>query len=562
VLRNHVDEQLKEISVRILDMSEFSGRQDELERLGACRNQMKAKLKLLDEALSILTTIRPLTPKNQSNSVHIPTHTKSSSSEIEAVRNSAMNQSWTIQSDQLSRGEFAIPATQYPKAAEPIHIVSSPQKPIPIPTEHYSPPRTQYVPSSPSLKSYSQPTIPSTPQVYEWTDEVQRLLKKTFGLCEFRVNQLEAINATLDGRDCFVLMPTGGGKSLCYQLPAVCTKGKTRGVTIVVSPLLSLMQDQVQSLMDKGIPAINFSSDCTAERRKWIFEELSKSIPTVKLLYVTPEMMMRSNQFETALKRLHSRSLLARFVIDEAHCVSQWGHDFRPDYKELTCLRDRYPSVPLIALTATANHKVRLDILEVLKMQNCLQLEQSFNRPNLSYEIRPKTRQLDQEMVSFIKNNYPRQSGIVYCLSKKNCEETANRLQKHGLKAAFYHAGLHKSDRMRIQEKWATNQVQIIVATIAFGMGIDKADVRFVIHHGLPQSLEGYYQETGRAGRDGKPSTCILFYSFSDKKTIDFLIDRGEGSREQKERQKSNLRQVIAYCENKIDCRRQLVLSV
>jgi RecQ family ATP-dependent DNA helicase len=233
-------------------------------------------------------------------------------------------------------------------------------------------------------------------------------------------------------------------------------------------------------------------------------------------------MMMRSPQFQSTLQALYKRNKLARFVIDEAHCVSQWGHDFRPDYKELACLKGQYPGIPFMALTATANKQVQLDILSVLQMQNCSKYEQSFNRPNLIYKILPKNKETTEKIVEFIYKHHAKQSGIVYCLSKKACEEMAEKLTKAKLKAAFYHAGLHKEDRARIQNDWGLNRLHIIVATVAFGMGIDKPDVRYVIHFSLPQSLEGYYQETGRAGRDGKESTCLLFYNYRDKSTVFF----------------------------------------
>ncbi|KAI8899246.1 P-loop containing nucleoside triphosphate hydrolase protein [Globomyces pollinis-pini] len=416
---------------------------------------------------------------------------------------------------------------------------------------------------SPSLKVYKDANEAAKPatQIYPWTNEVQKALRQIFRLSNFRVNQLEAINATLSGKDCFVLMPTGGGKSLCYQLPAVCTLGKTNGITVVISPLLSLIQDQVSNLINIGIPTLTLSGTLDAKVKSWVYSELKKPVLTAKLVYVTPEMMMRSPQFQSTLHSLHQRNMLARFVIDEAHCVSQWGHDFRPDYKELACLRSKYPNVPFIALTATANSKVKLDVVQVLQMQGCLCFEQSFNRPNLRYEIRPKDKSIETSIVAFVKTHYPNQSGIIYCLSKKSCEDMANKLQKIGLKCAFYHAGLDKADRTRIQNEWAENKVLIIIATVAFGMGIDKPDVRFVVHHSLPQSLEGYYQETGRAGRDGNDSTCLLYYAYRDKISIDFMIDRGEGNAELKERQRNNLSRVIAYCENKLDCRRQLVLA-
>ncbi|KAK6095035.1 ATP-dependent DNA helicase sgs1 [Batrachochytrium dendrobatidis] len=415
--------------------------------------------------------------------------------------------------------------------------------------------------STVALSSKIPNTIYDTRQTFPWTKQVFKVLQEVFHLTDFRQNQLESINATLNSIDCFILMPTGGGKSLCYQLPACCTTGKTTGLTVVISPLLSLIQDQVSRLVQLNILAIAISSDMSAEDKRWAYDELRKEPLPPKMIYVTPELVMRSGQFKTALNDLFRRGRLARFVVDEAHCVSQWGHDFRPDYKELSTLRVQYPTVPIIALTATANDKVKMDIIKVLNIPQCAKFQQSFNRSNLRYDVRKKDKGLDADITAFIKTFYPNASGIIYCSSRKACEATSAKLCKLGIKAAFYHAGLDKEDRSRIQTAWATNSVHIIVATIAFGMGIDKGDVRFVIHYSIPQSLEGYYQETGRAGRDGKDSMCILYYAYKDKSTIDFLIENGEGNYEQKERQRNNLRQIISYCENLVDCRRQQVLA-
>lgn len=400
---------------------------------------------------------------------------------------------------------------------------------------------------------------------HPWSRDVISALKKRFRLQEFRHNQLEAINATLAGKDTFVLMPTGGGKSLCYQLPSIIQSGKTQGVTIVVSPLLSLMQDQVDHLQKLKIQAFLINSEVTVEHKKLIYTYLRGPRPEefIQLLYVTPEMLGKSAQIISVFEDLHRRHKLARLVIDEAHCVSQWGHDFRPDYKTLGETRRRFPGVPVMALTATATENVKVDTIHNLSIDGCETFTQSFNRPNLYYEVRQKKRGTTlQEMADTINNHHRGKSGIIYCLSRKNCEQIAKDLrQDHGIRCEHYHAGMAAEDRARVQKEWQKGRYHVIVATIAFGMGIDKPDVRFVIHHSLPKSLEGYYQETGRAGRDGQPSKCYLYYGYGDTTLLKRQINDGEGSWEQKERQKLMLRNVTHFCDNKSDCRRAQVLQ-
>lgn len=400
---------------------------------------------------------------------------------------------------------------------------------------------------------------------HSWSMDVKNVLKDRFHLRGFRMNQLEAIDATLSGKDTFVLMPTGGGKSLCYQLPSVVTSGTTRGVTIVISPLLSLMQDQVDQLQRLKIKAILLNKDTKKEERTQVLSTLARAGADehIQLLYITPEMMNKNQVLNRILESLHSRQRLARIVIDEAHCVSQWGHDFRPDYKELGQIRNQLPGVPMMALTATATENVKVDVIHNLKMEGCRVFTQSFNRPNLTYEVRPKPKgaELLNSIESIIKTSYRNQSGIVYCLSRKVCEKVAEALQERGIRAAFYHAGIETAKKAEVQQRWQSGRYNVIVATIAFGMGIDKPDVRFVIHHSIPKSLEGYYQETGRAGRDGKRSGCYLYYSYKDTSMINRMIDSSDGDWAQKERQRQMLRNVVQYSENKSDCRRVQILA-
>ena len=401
-------------------------------------------------------------------------------------------------------------------------------------------------------------------QNFKWSKDVTSALTKRFHLQGFRHNQLEAINATLSGKDAFVLMPTGGGKSLCYQLPSIVRSGYTHGVTVVVSPLLSLMQDQVSHLQKLKIQALLINGETTREHRDFVMQALKGPDVEnlVQLLYVTPEMVNKSRAVEQCFISLHRRKKLARIVIDEAHCVSQWGHDFRPDYKSLGEFRKLFPGVPVMALTATATENVKIDVIQHLGMDGCKIFTQSFNRPNLLYEVRFKDRDSLKDIANIINNSHAGQSGIVYCLARMTCEKVAHKLNtEFGISATHYHAGMEPHEKAAVQTSWQQGECKVIVATIAFGMGIDKPNVRFVIHHSVPKSLEGYYQETGRAGRDGQRSTCYLFYGGSDVQMLRRMINDGEGDRLQKERQHNMLRNVVGFCENRSDCRRAQVLN-
>ena len=372
------------------------------------------------------------------------------------------------------------------------------------------------------------------------------LLKKHFGYDQFRPLQADIIASVLERRDTLVLMPTGGGKSLCYQLPAL----RFDGLTLVVSPLIALMKDQVDTLKANGIAAEFINSSLTYPELNRVRTRVRRN--AVKILYVAPERLALSGfrDFLAGLK-------VSLVAVDEAHCISMWGHEFRPDYRNLVDLRRLLPGVPFIALTATATEQVRRDVAEQLELTQPQEFAASFNRANLTYSVRPKRNSVDA--LAALLDEYRGESCIVYCFSRKSTEDLATALCERGLSALPYHAGLDTPVRSQTQEKFIRDEVPIIVATIAFGMGIDKPDVRLVVHYDLPKSLEGYYQETGRAGRDGLPSECALFYSYGDKVKQDFFIDQIENAAEQRNAQ-DKLAQVIEFCDLQT-CRRKYLLA-
>lgn len=403
-------------------------------------------------------------------------------------------------------------------------------------------------------EKYSESVVINSP----FYSEICRVLNKTFGLHRFRTNQLSAIAAAADGKDCFILMPTGGGKSLCYQLTALLSQG----VTIVVSPLRSLIQDQVQKLLSMNVAVANFSGEQSLQEQNEIYNKLRMSPPSLKLLYVCPEKIGNSSKLISTLAYMEERGFVSRFVIDEAHCVSQWGHDFRKDYVKLGLFRDQFPRVPLMALTATATPRVQTDILNLLKMPHPQIFTQSFNRQNLKYVVLQKNKSTLDDMIALIRDEFGKKSGIIYCFSRKETEFVAQVLNRGGVPARPYHAGLLEQDRYDNHEKWLKNKFRVMVATIAFGMGIDKSDVRFVFHYSLPKSVEGYFQESGRAGRDNQLATCILFYNYHDVSRIKRVIDNDTESDEKTKKQHiKNLYDVVQYCENRIECRRSQMLA-
>jgi len=377
-------------------------------------------------------------------------------------------------------------------------------------------------------------------------NSIHDTLHQVFGLHEFRPFQQDIIEQVVAGGDAFVLMPTGGGKSLCYQLPAL----HRAGLGIVVSPLISLMKDQVDALLANGVRAAMYNSNLEAEEARSVLRRLHNG--ELDLLYVAPERMMRPD-FIISLEHIP----LALIAIDEAHCVSQWGHDFRPEYAALGELRQFFPEVPLIALTATADPQTRDDIVNVLGLHNARLFTTSFDRPNIHYTVLEKHR--PQSQLSRFLSGQTNHSGIVYALSRKRVEEITGFLNDRGYSAAAYHAGLSAQTRKDVQERFIRDDVSIVVATVAFGMGIDKPNVRFVVHYDLPRHLEGYYQETGRAGRDGLPAEALLLFGTQDVATARYHLDQN-GNDNQRRIDSHKLNSMVGFAES-LTCRRRVLLG-
>ena len=374
------------------------------------------------------------------------------------------------------------------------------------------------------------------------------VLERVFGYEAFRPGQEEIIRHILDSKDALVLMPTGGGKSLCYQIPALCLEG----TAVIISPLIALMQDQVMALKESGVRAEFLNSSLSYDKEEEITRKLLSG--RLDLIYVSPE-RLNSEGFKNILKKIK----ISLFAIDEAHCVSQWGHDFRPEYTKFYILKDLFPEVPRIALTATADLETRDDIIKNLHLENCRIFISSFDRPNIRYRVQIKDRERKQ-LLDFIKNEHPDDSGIVYCISRKRAEEIAEFLNGEGFKVLLYHAGLSQKEREKNQDRFLKEESIIMVATIAFGMGIDKPDVRFVAHLDLPKSMESYYQETGRAGRDGLPSDAWMIYGLKDIVQLNNFINRSNAPEEQKKIEKRKLNLLLGYSET-VSCRRKAILE-
>lgn len=378
--------------------------------------------------------------------------------------------------------------------------------------------------------------------------DIYRPLKKYFGFDQFRGDQEAIIRNLLDGNDTFVLMPTGGGKSLCYQLPSIIMEG----TAIVISPLIALMKNQVDVVNgmseEEGV-AHYLNSSLTKQAMQQVTDDVREG--KTKLLYVAPESLNKEENI-----RLLREVKISFYAVDEAHCISEWGHDFRPEYRNIRPTIERIGKAPIIALTATATDKVRSDIKKSLGIVDAKEFKSSFNRPNLYYEVRPKNKDVDKQIILYIKQHMGK-SGIIYCLSRKKVEELSEILLANDIKAAPYHAGLEPSVRSQTQDDFLMERIDIIVATIAFGMGIDKPDVRFVIHYDIPKSLEGYYQETGRAGRDGEEGRCICFYSYKDLQKLEKFME-GKPIAEQ-DIGRQLLQETAAYAESSV-CRRKMLL--
>ncbi|MFT5387180.1 MAG: ATP-dependent DNA helicase RecQ [Candidatus Omnitrophota bacterium] len=372
-------------------------------------------------------------------------------------------------------------------------------------------------------------------------NNIDEVLKEYFGYSNFRHLQRDCIEAVLDKKDTLLIMPTGGGKSLCYQIPAIIFPG----LTVVISPLISLMIDQVRQLKDVGIDAEMLNSSLSFD--EYLMNKQLVESGQTKILFLAPETLMKPD----VMAMLHSVQVDC-ITIDEAHCISEWGHDFRPEYRQISYVRQEFPKAVCLAMTATATPRVRQDIAKNLKIESDNELIASFNRDNLHYEVIPKMNPLNQ-VLDFLKG-FEHQSGIIYCFSRKQVDQLTNDLKKHGHSVRPYHAGLSDVARRKNQDAFICDKVQIMVATVAFGMGINKPNVRFVVHHDMPKNIEAYYQETGRAGRDGLPSRCLLLFNLGDTYKINFFIDQIEDE-QQKRTSKMHLNAMVEYSES-MECRR------